>query len=144
MIQGDVSIFLSALGAREGDPRLERALALVGGEAERDTFDEDDVQATYLVFAEQGVEFLLNYGQLSSVFIYARATDEQSVYGDAATLVDGVDFSASQGDLVAALGAPKRSTDRYVLYAADPGFVQFDFDGDELTLVVVMQRDIGG
>lgn len=144
MITGDVSTFLNALGAREGDPRLEQALTFVGGEHETETFDDGGIEAKYLVMAGRGVDFLLNDGVVSTVFVYATESEEQGIYGRWATLVDGVGAEASPDGVVRALGTPKRATSTYVLYDVEPGFVQFDFDEDTLKMAVVMQHDIGG
>lgn len=144
MIQGDITVLLNSLGAREGDPRLQAALDFVGGEVEVDVFDEEDGEARYLVMVDRGVDFLLRDGEVSTVFVYAAENPEQTVYEESATLVEGVDFDVTPDALVATLGEPLRATPRYVIYAADPGFVQFDFDGDRLTLVSAMARDIGG
>lgn len=141
---GDVFIFLKALGAREGDPSLEQAMAFVGGEHETETFDDSEVEAKYLVMSERGVDFLLNDGVLDTVFVFATESDEQSIYRGWTTLVDGITAASSPDDVVRALGAPKRATDTYILYEVDAGFVQFDFDGNALKMAVVMQHDIGG
>lgn len=143
MIQGDVSEFLSALGAREGDALLQRALDFVGGEHEVDVFDDDDAVATYLVVPDRGVDFLLVDGVLSTVFIYATVNSEHAAYGAWPSLVHGVTASAGRDELVRALGEPKRSAAGYLLYETDQGFLQFDFDGETLTMAVVMTRDIG-
>ncbi len=62
MIRGDVSTFLNALGAKENDPQLERALALVGGTPEVESFVDGGVKSTYLSLEDGGVEFLLTDG----------------------------------------------------------------------------------
>lgn len=143
MIQGDVSIFLSALGARQGEPRLDQALSFVGGEPEIETFDDSEVEATYLTFADAGVEFLLKDGAVNTIFVFATTTDDQSAYSRSETLVQGVSFSDTPADLISTLGPPKRSTATYVLYTVEPGYVQFDFAGDALRLVAIMRHDIG-
>lgn len=132
MIQGDVFTFLNALGAREGDPRLEHALAFVGGPHEVEVFDEGGVQGKYLVMTDRGVDFLLKDGVLTTVFVYATDTPDQGIYGGWESLVAGVGSDASSDAVVQALGAPLRSTESFVRYQVDPGFVQFDFDGDAL------------
>lgn len=144
MITGGVSTLLNTLGAREGDPRLEQAMAFVGGDHETETFDDGGVEAKYLVMSGRGVDFLLNDGVVSTVFVYATESEEQSIYGNWPTLVNGVDADASPDEVVRALGAPKRATSTYVLYETELGFVQFDFDEDTLKMAVVMQHDIGG
>ncbi|MFI5427522.1 hypothetical protein [Aeromicrobium sp. UC242_57] len=144
MIHGDVSTFLQALGAREGDPRLEQALAFVGGEPETETFHDEQGESKYLIMPGRGVDFLLKDGVLDTVFIYAVESVEQGVYGGWSTLVDGVGADASTDDVVRVLGAPRRATSGYACYQVDPGFVQFDFDDDRLTMAVVMRHDIGG
>lgn len=143
MIQGDVSEFSSALGAREGDAPLQRALDLVGGEHEVDVFDDGNGVATYLVVPERGVDFLLVDGVLSTVFIYATANSEHAAYGAWPSLVHGVTATARRDDVVRALGEPKRPAAGYLLYEMDPGFLQFDFEGETLTMAAVMTRDIG-
>ena len=144
MLQGDVFTFLNALGAREGDPRLEHALAFVDGPHEVEVFDEGGVQDKYLVMTDRGVDFLLKDGVLTTVFVYATDTPDQSTYGGWASLVGGVSPGASPDDVVQALGEPLRSTESFVRYRVDPGFVQFDFDGDALKMLVVMREVVGG
>lgn len=144
MIQGDVFTFLNALGAREGDPRLEEALAFVGGPHEDEVFDDGGVQEKYLVMTDRGVDFLLKDGVLTTVFVYATDTPDQGIYGGWESLVAGVGSDASSDAVVQALGAPLRSTESFVRYQVDPGFVQFDFDGDALKMLVVMQEVVGG
>lgn len=144
MIQGDISIFLQALSAPEGDPRLEQALSLVGGDHEVDEYDDTGVVEKYLILSDRGVNFLLRDGQLDTVFVYATATASRGIYGGWSTLIEGIGPDSSRDDLLRALGEPVRSTSAYVTYAADPGFVQFEFDGDALTAAVVMRELIGG
>lgn len=144
MTHGDASIFLNALGAREGDPELDQALSLVGGEHAVETYDDDGLDEKYLILADRGVDFLLEHGELETVFVYARATKTRGVYGGWASLFDGVGPDSSPHDLLRALGAPLRSTGTYMTYESAPGFVQFEFDGENLTMAVVMRRVIGG
>lgn len=42
-LRGDIDLFVAALGAREGDPRLDRVLDLIGGEPEVDVYDDTGV-----------------------------------------------------------------------------------------------------
>lgn len=142
MIQGDVSTFLSALGAGEGDPQLDRALALVGGELEVETFIDGGAKSIYLSMEDKGVEFLLTDGELSTVFFSASQTDP--TYGGWSTLIDGIGPESSRTDVVEALGEPLRARDAFVTYEADSGYVQFDFDGDLMKTAVVMRALIGG
>ncbi|WP_194421446.1 hypothetical protein [Microbacterium abyssi] len=144
MIHGDASTFLNALGAREGDPRLTQAVSAVGGEYAVEVYDDDGVVEKYLIMADRGADFLLEDGELETVFIYAAATKTRGMYDGWATLIDGVGPDASPDEVVRALGAPLRSTRAYLTYEADPGFVQFEFDGEKLTMAVVMRRVIGG
>jgi len=144
MIQGEVSVFLSALGAREGDLRLRRALEFVGGQPELDVFDDGGEVATYLAVPARGVELLLTDGALSTVFVHATATEEHAAYDGWAQLLPGIDADSSREDVIRAFGEPKRSAPGYLLYGAGSGFVQFDFAGEMLAMAVVMERDING
>jgi len=144
MIRGDIAAFLGALGAAEGDPRLQKAIDLVGGEPTIESFDDDRTVETYLVLSDRGADLLLTDGALNTVFVYAGTTPDHAVYGGWSTLIEGVGPAAAPGDIVAALGRPLRSTDRYLTYAAEPGYVQFDFDSGALTMVTVMRELIGG
>lgn len=144
MIQGDVSTFLSALGASEGDARLDRALALVGGEPEVETFVDGGVKSKYLSMPDRGVTFLLTAGELSTVFFYAANTAEKDVYRGWSALMEGVSSDSTRDDIVAALGEPLRAREAFVTYEGDSGFVQFEFNGDVLKLAVVMRELIGG
>ena len=142
MIRGDVSTFLNALGAKENDPQLERALALVGGTPEVESFVDGGVKSTYLSLEDRGVEFLLTDGELSTVFFSASSGD--GVYAGWPTLIEGVRTGSTREQIVRALGEPLRSRDAFVTYEVDTGFVQFDFDGDVIKTVVVMRELIGG
>lgn len=144
MIQGDVTTFLAALGASEGDARLERALALVGGDYDVEVYDDDDVQSKYLIMADRGADFLLKDGSLSTVFFYAVESADEHVYVGEATLIDGVSFAMSRDELFEQIGQPKRATAGYAIYAVGEGFVQFDFDKDSIKQVNVMAQDFGG
>ncbi|XUK63205.1 hypothetical protein ABMA10_14635 [Plantibacter sp. RU18] len=144
MIQGDVLAFLNVLGVREGDPRLEQVIAFVGGDVTTEIFDEDEGEATYLLMPESGVEFLLDGGELSSVFFHAQASAENAVYRGWSALIEGLDPAASPDEVRRALGAPIRSTEKYLLYRAGSGFVNLNFVGDALRMAVVMRRDIVG
>lgn len=144
MIQGDVSTFLSALGASEGDARLERALALVGGEPEVETFVDGGVKSKYLSMPDRGVTFLLTAGELSTVFFYAENTAEKDVYREWPALIEGVGSDSTRDDVVAALGEPLRAREAFVTYEVDAGYVQFEFNGDTIKLAVVMRELIGG
>lgn len=141
MIEGNVSVFLDALGARESEAPLARALEFVGGGYEVDAFDDDGGgSATYLLMPQRGVEFLLTDGALSSVFVFATVNDEHAVYGGWPTLVHGVGATASPAEVVQALGEPDRSGTTYLCYAVGSGFVQFDFDGEALMMAVIMRQ----
>lgn len=144
MIRGDVLIFLNALEAEETDQRLEQALAVVGGEPTIETYDDAGDEEKYLDLPERGVSFLLTDGSLDTVFIYAVASPTRSAYAQWSTLIEGIGPDSSREDIEATLGTPLRSTDRYLTYRADPGFVQFDFDGGRLKMLVVMGMLIGG
>jgi hypothetical protein len=143
MIQGEIRTFLDALSAREGEERLDRALALVGGRPEIEVYD-DDIVEKYLNLPERGVTFLLNDGQLDTVFVYAAPKATKAPYPGWPTLIDDVAADSSRDDVQQVLGTPIRSTNSYLTYAADPGFVQFEFDGAALSMVVVMRELIGG
>ena len=144
MTHGDASTFLNALGAREGDPELDQALTLVGGEYAVETYDDDGVDEKYLMLADRGVDFLLEDGELETVFVYAKATKTRGMYGGWATLFEGIGPDSSPNDVRRTLGAPLRSTRAYMTYESAPGFVQFEFDGESLTMAVLMRRVIGG
>lgn len=144
MIQGDVSTFFNALGASEGDARLDRALSLVGGEPEAETFVDGGETSTYLSLPDRGVTFLLEDGLLNTVFFYAEKTAEKDVYENWPALIEGVGSDSSRDDIVRTLGEPLRSREAFVTYEADPGYVQFEFNGDAIKLAVVMRELIGG
>lgn len=144
MIQGDVFTFLNALGAPEGDSRLERALALVGGEPSVEIYDDEGAEEKYLNLSEQGVSFLLMDGRLDTVFVYAIASSTRNAYGRWSTLIDGIAPDSSRDDIERVLGTPLRSTSSYLTYQADPGFVQFEFDGASLKMAVIMGELVGG
>lgn len=144
MIHGDIRTLLDALGAREGDARLDAALELVGGDYETETYNERGGEATYLLLSDRGVDFLLENGVLNTVFCYATQTEDHGIYGGAASLVDGIDFTVSRVGLAEALGTPARITTTFLLYQADPGIVQFVFEGNALTQIVASRHDLGG
>lgn len=144
MIHGDATTFLNALGAREHDPRITQAVGLVGGGYSAEAYDDDGVEEKYLVMSDRGIDFLLKDGELETVFVFATVTEDHDVYGGWATLLDGVSIDSSRDDIVRALGEPLRSTSNYLTYDAEPGFVQFDFDGERLSMAVIMRRLVGG
>lgn len=144
MIQGDVFTFLNALEAEEADPRVERALAMVGGEPTVETYDDEGVEEKYLNLSEQGASFLFMDGTLDTVFVYAAASSTRNAYARWSTLIEGIGPDSSREDIERVLGAPLRSTGSYMTYEADPGFVQFDFDGASLKSVVIMSELVGG
>lgn len=144
MIQGDVSTFLSALGAEEGDARLERALTFVGGTPTVETYDDAGAEEKYLNFSEQGASFLLTDGALDTVFVYATGTSSRNAYSRWSTLIDGVGPESSREDIERELGDPVRQKASYLTYQADSGYLQFEFDGAALKMVVVMKELIGG
>ncbi len=144
MIQGDVITFLNALEAREADPRVQRALALVGGEPTVETYDDDGVEEKYLNLPEQGVSLLFMDGTLDTVFVYATASPTRNAYSRWSTLIEGIGPDSSREDIERVLGAPLRSTGTYLTYEAAPGYVQFDFDGASLKSAVIMNELVGG
>ena len=144
MIQGDVSTFLNALEAEEADSRVERALAMVGGEPTVETYDDGGAEEKYLNLSEQGVSFLFTDGTLDTVFVHATASSTRNAYVEWSTLIEGIGPDSSREDIERVLGAPVRSTGSYLTYGADSGFVQFDFDGDSLKSVVIMSELVGG
>lgn len=144
MINGDASTFLKALGAREGDERLAQAIAVVGGTYSVEEYNDDGVEEKYLDMSDRGVELLLQDGELETVFVFATVTDEHVAYGGWTSLIDGVSVDSSRDDITRAMGEPLRSTSKYVTYDAEPGFVQFEFDDDRLSMAVFMRRLIGG
>lgn len=144
MTRGDVRVLLSALGARDGDEALERAFAFVGGEPEMETFADEGGTATYASFPERGVEFLLKDGAVSSVFVAAADTDDLRTYSDWRSLLPGVGPGAARDDVAAALRQePVRATEAYETYAVDGGYLQFEFTGGGLTMLVVMRQLVG-
>lgn len=144
MTRGDVRVLLSALGAREGEDALERAFAFVGGDPEIETFVDERGTATYARFPEQGVEFLLKDGAVSSVFIAASDTDDLRTYRNWQGLLPGVGPGATRDDVATALRKePVRATEVYETYAVDGGYLQFEFAGDRFTMLVVMRQLVG-
>lgn len=143
-LRGDVDLFVAALGAREGDPRLDRVLDLIGGEPEVDVYADTGVEEKYLVLADRGGDLLLRDSVVVAAFLYAGATQDHGPYPRWSSLVEGVGADATRADVERVLGPPRRSTSRYVTYDAGPGFVQFDFEGDVLAMIVVMSELVGG
>jgi hypothetical protein len=136
--------FLDALGAEEGDQQMDRVLSAIGGEPTIEVYDEDDVEEKYLSLPEQGVSLLFMDGPLNTVFVYPTASSTRNAYTRWSTLIEGIDPNSSRVDIERLLGVPLRSTNSYLTYQAGSGFVQFDFDGDALTLVVIMSELVGG
>lgn len=144
MIQGDVAVFLDALRADEGDPSVQRALAFIGGEPEVETYTDRGFEEKYLSLSDRGVDFLLMAGALDTVFVYAADADSNRAFGGWETLVEGVGPGSTPADVRAALGEPVFETSTYMRYQAGTGYVQFVFDGQQLTMLVVMAEAIGG
>jgi hypothetical protein len=130
------------MGSREGDDRLTKALAFVGGEYETSTYLDAGTESRYLVSKEHGVDFLMEDGALHSVFFHARSTAGQAMYDGWAGLIDGIGPDASPESLADVLGAPKRATEVFAIYPADPGFVRFVFSNGRLKMVVAQDFDL--
>lgn len=144
MIEGEISIFLSALDASEADPRLRAAITQVGGTPTVERYDDEGAQETYLVMSEHGGDLLLVDGTLHTVFLYATTDAAHGAYARFSALVDGVDAGSTRDAVKTALGEPLRAARSYLTYTGGPGYVQFDFDANRLTQIVVMRELIGG
>ncbi|WP_427869369.1 DUF6357 family protein [Leucobacter luti] len=140
-IRGDARLFLAALGAREGDPALDRLIAFIGETPGVDVFEDAGQESRYLLFPSSGVEMLLVDGSLHTVFVHAvERSDTQRRYARFATLVDGVTRGSSPRAIVRALGAPVKDSERFLRYPDEQGFVQFDVDGARISMVVFMRE----
>lgn len=144
MIEGEITIFLSALDAPADDPRLRAAIAHIGGTPTVESYDDGDTQETYLVMSEHGGDVLLIDGTVHTVFLYASTDEEHGAYARFAALIDGIDESSTREGVQAALGDPLRAAPSYLTYAAGAGYVQFDFDTGVLSKIVVMRELVGG
>lgn len=145
MIQGDISLFLKALGAKEKDPSFKKAFDFIGGEYETDIYTDTGEEEKYLIMENKGVEFLLRNSSLSTIFFHVIEEEEgQGVYKDLSSLIKRLKANASSADIEKLLGAPLRSTEKHLTYEAKPGYVQFDFADGKLKTVVAMTELIGG
>lgn len=132
-LKGDVETFLEALGAPTAHPEaLGRAIGLVGPGLEIETFEQHDVANQHWHFRRTGSGFLMHDGDIVAI-VLPVVRDEGPVYDAVDTLIDGVDLSGDRASIVAAIGAPTRSSQRMDLWRLDGRYLRLDFDGDRLT-----------
>jgi hypothetical protein len=143
MIQGDALTLLSALGAREGEPSLQKVLDFVGDHYEAEIYDESGIEEKYLVAVDRGVDFLLIDGVLNTIFIYAVDSADQRSYARWSELVEGIATSDTREDIVRVLGDPIAATGEYLRYGTSAGFLQFDLEEGRLKMLVLMAQVIG-
>lgn len=144
MIYGQVSAFVDVLGASRNDERYERLLDAIGGETVVETYVDDGVVSRYESIPERGLSFLFADDQLDTVFIYAAGKAEMAAYREEAVLIEGMSLEWKRTAVERALGTPVRATSNYLTYRCERGYVQVDFDGEDIVMVVVMAELAGG
>lgn len=144
MMHGQVSAFVDVLGASRNVERYERLLVAIGGKAVVETYVDDGIVTLYESIPERGLSFLFTDDELDTVFIYAVGKAEMTAYREEAALIEGMSLEWKRTDVERALGTPVRATSNFLTYRCQRGYVQVDFDGEDIVMVVVMAELAGG
>ena len=147
-----VSALQAALGARAGDARLSRWLALVGiHDAERDASDRKrfETNTEYINYRHHGVSLCFERGLLDTVHFYRAGVDGYAT-SYAAALPHGASMEFKGVDIVLALGEPtsKGGAGRLIWLSYDHLGLKFDlaaatFDEPDSVIASVAVWDAG-
>lgn len=146
MIQGNVLVFLNALGHEETNSEFSDVLSLIeSDDYQRFRFADipGEEHEEYLKMPNSGVDFLLDHGVIDTIFIYSTNTKDHSSYQGWRGLVDGVSSEMGQEEVISILGEPLRVTPLGMTYGARGGYLQFEFADGQITQLVVMREMFG-
>ncbi|MFC7403983.1 hypothetical protein [Georgenia alba] len=137
---GEIGTYLAAMGGREGDAAVDRAIALAGGALSANEYNID--VPTKYVASEGGTEFMFEDGVLHSVLLHGPGSQD-GAYPRPSALIDGLSLDSGREQLEFVLGEPHRSTPGYVKYKVGDCFVNFTFADDVVKDVQVQRTDVG-
>ena len=139
---GEIAVFLSALGAREGSLEILEIIGRVGPRMERHEVARGGVSWTYLVFGPHGVTLQLKDGVLVGALVYLVDEEAGGTYPRPDALIDGLVLPASRADVRALLGAPDRSSQLLDLYRFGDRYLSFDLVDEQVVSVSAMLADV--
>ncbi len=134
-IAGTVTDILGTLGASKDDVAgWADLLGLLGPGFEEQAVESSAGRQVVCTFARTGSTALFQDGILVGILVPIAHTGEIGYPADGG-LIDGVDLSATRAAIVAALGAPARTSQRMDLYRLGDRYLRLDFDRDRLTSI---------
>ncbi|GGH47802.1 hypothetical protein [Microbacterium album] len=142
-IAGEISVFLDALGTREGSLEVLNVIGLVGPRYERHRTERGGVEWQYLVFGPNGADLQFREGVLVGALLWIAAPDGGGSYPRPEALFEGLPLPASRGEVVAALGAPTQAEVAHALYRLDDRYLDVEFADDRVVSLSVMLRGVG-
>lgn len=146
-VTGDITAFVAALDQPEDAAPVQSLIGSLGAEPVVEEFtDGPRGRERYLSFKDAGVDLLLEDGRLAAAFFHLRPAGPSASYAayeSPAALVDGLPSEPTRAAVRDLLGAPLSSSDdpAWDFYAVGPRFVNFAYEGDDLSLVTVMASD---
>jgi hypothetical protein len=135
-LQGEMQLFLDALGARADDERLQPVLDLPGDTTDTAESRGPDGHVFQLVARRGGTEFLFGAGRLVAVFVGTQPREAWGAYPRADALIDGLSGTASRAEVRARFGDPDWHTDAADRYRAGEDHLQLQYRDDRIEVMV--------
>lgn len=143
-VTGEIERLIAALGSREQEQPALEAMALVGLPTKSQEFRDGGVTTTYLISEEGGTDFLFEDGVLDSVIVRTRPEPPYAAYPRTDALIDGITAASDRAAVREAIGSdPEWTGEAADRYGVGDASVHFEFDGDALALVTIMQSAPG-
>ncbi|MDG2959187.1 hypothetical protein [Exercitatus varius] len=141
-VSGDLNTFLEALGKKQGDNLILKAITIIAMDFEIENFECENIKNTYFHFYKRGVDFVFTkkneFEFLESIFFYLNQVDKYSIYPFVRDLIKELDYPFNRKFIIDNLGKPEKESDSWIRYSIKNKYIHFEFNSDgEVSLITL-------
>lgn len=135
---GDINIFLSCLGLREGDSKILEAISIIAMDFDIENYDLSGATETNYLFPKSGVDMVFEDGRLTSIFFYIKPINRYKSYPFLVDLIKGIDNLSSKDTFVKLYGEPDFYQENWIKFNLNGKYLHIEFDQeDRLNLITL-------
>lgn len=137
-LEGEITVFLRAVGAQIMSPEYVELLALAGPLMESQREHRGGAEWEYQTFPRNGVTLQFKDAVLVGALIPLVSIDGEPAYPSPDELISGLVLPASRAQVASVLGVARRSAQDLDLYLEGDRYLRFDFTEDRSTYLTVV------
>lgn len=136
-VEGEIAVYLDALGMHPTDARLTPVLDLPGPTTDTNEQREPGGNIVFhLAARSNGTEFMFSGEQLVSVFLGTQPREAWGVYPRPDALIDGLSGTATRAEVRERLGEPVWASPTDDRFRVGDDYLQLHYSADRIQVVI--------